>query len=68
MDMQLRRLAGLERKRLQEECKELQQRIKCLRGLLAAEAKRLAVVIEEIKAIKTEFATPRRTVILTDER
>ncbi|MCP4410135.1 MAG: hypothetical protein GY807_20810 [Gammaproteobacteria bacterium] len=68
MDMQLRRLAGLEQKKLQEERRELQQRIKYLQGLLASEAKRLDVVVEETRAIKAEFATPRRTVILADER
>ncbi|MCP4287395.1 MAG: DNA gyrase subunit A, partial [Gammaproteobacteria bacterium] len=64
LEMQLRRLAGLERKRLQEERRELQKRIEYLRSLLSSEAKRLNVVIEETKALKAQFATPRRTVIL----
>ncbi|MCP4304488.1 MAG: hypothetical protein GY788_06345, partial [bacterium] len=68
LEMQLRRLAGLERKKLQEERRELQQRIKYLRSLLASETKRLDVVIEETKALKAQFATPRRTVILDNEQ
>ncbi len=67
LDMQLRRLAALERKRLEDERKELHARIRYLEGLLASEAKRLRVVIEETAALKEKFATPRRTVIMHDE-
>jgi DNA gyrase subunit A len=64
LDMQLRRLAALERKKLETERKELTQRIKYLKGLLTSEARRLAVVIEEIQEIKAQYATPRKTIIL----
>ena len=67
LDMQLRRLAALERRRLAEEEKELRKRIRYLEGLLRSEAKRLAVVIEETTALKEKFAVPRRTVILDQE-
>jgi DNA gyrase subunit A len=67
LDMQLRRLAALERRRLAEEEKELKQRIKYLEGLLRSEAKRLGVVVEETTGIKEQFAIPRRTVILDQE-
>ncbi len=67
LDMQLRRLAALERKKLVDEEKELRSRIKYLEGLLASEAKRLAVVIEETTAIREQFAIPRRTVIVDQE-
>jgi DNA gyrase subunit A len=66
--MQLRRLAALERRRLADEEKELKARIKYLKGLLRSEARRLEVVVEETLAIKEKFATPRKTVILTDEK
>ncbi|MGD2207108.1 MAG: DNA topoisomerase 4 subunit A [Anaerolineae bacterium] len=66
--MQLRRLAGLERRKLSDEESELRERIKYLKGLLRSEKRRLAVIIEETKAIKEQFATPRKTVILTDEK
>lgn len=66
--MQLRRLAALERRKLADEEKELGARIKYLKGLLRSQAARLKVVIEETLAIKGKFATPRRTVILTDEK
>lgn len=68
LDMQLRRLAALERKRLDEERRELKTRIRYLEELLASEAKRLEVVVEETAALKTRFATPRRTVIMHTEQ
>jgi DNA gyrase subunit A len=68
LSMQLRRLAGLERRRLADEEKELKTRIKYLKSLLRSEKRRLAVVMEETKEIKEKFATPRKTVILTDEK
>ena len=68
LDMQLRRLAALERKNLDDEHKELKARIKYLEGLLRSEAKRLEVVVEETTALKEQFATPRRTVIVAATR
>jgi DNA gyrase subunit A len=67
LDMQLRRLAALERKKLENEKKELKARIKYLEGLLRSEARRLSVVIEETSELKERFAVPRRTVILEEE-
>jgi DNA gyrase subunit A len=66
--MQLRRLAGLERRKLADEEKELRARIRLLKGLLRSEARRLELVVQETQEIKDQFATPRRTVILTDEK
>ncbi len=67
LDMQLRRLAALERKKLVDEKHELEGRIEYLEGLLASETKRLLVVVEETTALKEQFAIPRRTVILEHE-
>jgi DNA gyrase subunit A len=64
LDMPLRRLAALEQKKLQDEGKELRKRISYLKALLRSQAKRLGVVKEETLAIKEQFATPRRTLIL----
>jgi DNA gyrase subunit A len=68
LSMQLRRLAGLERRKLADEEKELKARIRYLKALLRSEKKRLEVVVEETTAIKERFATPRKTVILTGEK
>jgi len=68
LDMQLRRLAAMERTNLEKERKELVHRIAFLRGLLKSEAKRLRVVKEETLAIQERYAQPRRTLILDRER
>ncbi len=68
LSMQLRRLAALERRKLADEEKELRARIAYLKALLRSEARRLEVVVEEAKALKERFATPRKTVILADEK
>jgi DNA gyrase subunit A len=67
LNMQLRRLAALERRRLVDEAKELKARITYLEGLLGSETKRLAVVIEETTALQEAHARPRRTVIIDEE-
>lgn len=67
LDMQLRRLTALERNKLADEAKELRERIRFLEKLLASEKLRLGVVIKETQALKNQFATPRRTVIVEAE-
>ncbi len=64
LDMQLRRLAAMERTKLKDEEKELKARIKYLEDLLASEAKQLEVIKEETAEIKKKYATPRRTTIV----
>jgi len=67
LDMPLRRLAALERQKLEEESKELAARVKNLREILASEDRRLAVITEETLEIKSRFADRRRTVIVDAE-
>jgi DNA gyrase subunit A len=64
LDMQLRRLAAMERAKLKDEEKELQARIEYLEALLASEKKQLAVIKTETAEIKGKYATPRRTTIV----
>jgi DNA gyrase subunit A len=64
LDMQLRRLAALERKKLQNEAKELRTRIRYLRKLLRSQKMQLEVIVEETSTIKEKYAQPRRTVIV----
>lgn len=65
LDMRLARLTGLERDRLQAEYDELQVEIARLQGILADEAKLMAVIREEILAIRDKFADERRTELTT---
>lgn len=67
LDMPLRRLASLERKKMEDERKELQQRIKYLNSILSSQDRRLEVVIEETEEIKDKYAEPRKTVIVESE-
>jgi DNA gyrase subunit A len=67
LDMQLRRLAALERRRIQEEYAELEAKIAELRAILADPAKIRAIVKGEMLDIKRRFADPRRTEIRPDE-
>lgn len=67
LDMPLRRLVSLERKKLIDEEKELKIAIRDLQKILASEKRRLEVIIEETAEIKADFATPRKTVIIDAE-
>jgi DNA gyrase subunit A len=67
LNMQLRRLAALERRRLVDEAKKLRARIKYLENLLGSEAKRLQVIVEETTGLKEAYAVPRRTIIIDAE-
>ena len=64
LDMPLRRLAGLERKKIEDEYKEVAKRIKELEGLLRSPKKMREVVITELKEVKEKYADPRRTQII----
>jgi DNA gyrase subunit A len=64
LDMQLRRLAAMERTKLKNEEKELLGRIEHLEALLASEAKQLGVIKDETDEIRARYATPRRTTIV----
>ena len=67
LDMQLRRLAALERERLQKEHEELLQRIAELEALLNDPAKILAEIKSETRQLKKSFNNPRRTTIQEEE-
>ena len=67
LEMPLRRLASLERKKLDDERKELLQRIKYLKSILSSQEKRLEIVVEETEEIKDKHAEPRKTIIVETE-
>ena len=64
LDMPLKRLAALERKKLQEEYAELLQRIAYLEDLLAHPEKILGVIKEELLGLKQQYNDARRTQIV----
>lgn len=65
--MQLRTLAGLERKKIEDELAELLKTIAELEAILADEAKILAIIKDEFLAIKKQYADERRTRVITQE-
>lgn len=66
LEMQLRRLASLERKKIDEEYKEIVKRIAYLEDLLATPAKIRKEIRKQIVDIKEKYADPRRTHVVTD--
>ena len=66
LDMQLRRLAALERERLETEYQALQTTIQGMEELLADESKILTQVKEETDNIKKKYGEKRRTEISGD--
>lgn len=64
LKMTFGQLTGLEREKIENELKELEEKIKYYNSLLADHNKILGVVKEEILAIKEKFADERRTEIL----
>jgi DNA gyrase subunit A len=64
LDMPLRRLAALERKKIETEYKDLLKHIKYLQGLLQSAKKILGVIKEELTELKANYDTPRRTLIV----
>jgi len=64
LDMPLRRLASLERRKIEEEYKEVKSRIRKLEALLRSEKKMRLAVAEELLAIKDAFGDRRRTQIV----
>ena len=67
LDMQLRRLAALERQKIEKEYSDLQKTIRDLEELLADPRKVSSVVREETHDLKKSFGEPRRTEILEQE-
>jgi DNA gyrase subunit A len=66
LDMQLRRLAALERQKIIEEHEETLKLIEDLKGILASDVRLMGIIKEELSAIKDEYGDARRTEILTE--
>lgn len=61
LDMQLKRLAALERQKIEEELKLIRETIAYLENLLAHPEKILKVAKDELTRVKEKFADERRT-------
>jgi DNA gyrase subunit A len=68
LDMPLRRLAALERKKIDQEYRQVKGEIKILEVLLRSPLKMRRVVTEELSAIKETFGDQRRTQVVQIEK
>lgn len=64
LEMPLRRLASLERKKIEEEYKQVSKTIDELKALLKSPKAMRKVVITELKTVREKFSDPRRTQII----
>jgi DNA gyrase subunit A len=67
LELRLYQLTGLEIDKVEGEYKELLKRIEDLMDIIAKEARVLAIIKNELQAIKEKFATPRLTDLMPDE-
>ena len=66
LDMQLRRLAALEREKLEDEYRDISARIEWLEALLADRDRVLGLIREDLVDLKARYGDPRRTSIEFD--
>lgn len=64
LDMRLQKLAGLERKKIEDELKEIQALIKELQSILKSTKKMLGIIKDELTAAAEKYGDDRRTKIV----
>jgi DNA gyrase subunit A len=64
LEMRLQRLANLERKKIEDELKEVQKLIAYLEELLASKKKMLKLISTELEEVKQNYGDPRRTKVV----
>jgi DNA gyrase subunit A len=67
LDLRLQRLTALGREEITEELDKLAAQISDYLDILRSRARIQAIIKDELKAVRDEFATPRRTVITEEE-
>ncbi len=67
LELQLQRLTGLERQKIEDELKELAERIAELREILASESKVRQVIVKELREVQKKYGDARRTEIINEE-
>jgi DNA gyrase subunit A len=63
VDMRLRQLTGLEQDKLRAEYDELMTLITDLKDILENEARRMAIIIQELEEVKNKYGDARRSII-----
>src|SRR5262247_1990647 len=67
LEMQLKRLTSLERQKIEDELKELRERIAELREVLASDSKLRQVIVKELREVQKKYGDARRTEIIDEE-
>jgi len=67
LDMKLQRLAGLERKKIDDELEEKRNLIKELKSILASPQKIHTIIKDEMKEIKEKYGDERRTKVIANK-
>ena len=67
LDMRLARLTGLERQKIEDEYRELIERITYLKSILESRALVLQIIADEVRDVQTAYGDARRTEIVEDE-
>src|SRR5262245_8636250 len=67
LEMQLQRLTGLERQKIEDELKELLEKIGELKEILASEAKLRGLIVKELRDVQKKYGDARRTEIIVEE-
>jgi DNA gyrase subunit A len=65
LDMRLQRLTGLERKKIEDEYLQLIKQIEKLKLILSSKEKQMALIKDELQAIKDKYGDERRTEIVS---
>ncbi len=64
LEMKLQKLAGLERKKIEDELKAIQELIKKLKGILKSPAKIVTIIKNELEEIEKKYGDERRTKVV----
>ena len=64
LDMRLQKLTGLERKKVEDEYREIIKLIEKLKAILKSKALQMKIVEEELQEVKKKYGDPRRTEIV----
>src|SRR5262247_1548162 len=67
LEMQLQRLTSLERQKVEDELKELREKIAELQEILASEAKLRGLIVKELRDVQKKYGDARRTEIIDEE-
>lgn len=66
LEMQLQKLTGLEREKIQQEYRDLLKLIRQLKRILGSEQLILDIIVDELKQMKKEYGDERRTEIIAE--